>query len=270
MVSNSDVQHNSETALAHPDTSYRALAQAVDVAEVVTANLGFAGLNVHDLDKVKIPAGGALTFELPTLQGTVAVDELRGIIIGMVDYRTFFAGAFTGDGSPPDCSSADGIYGVGTPGGACARCPKAAWGSAENGRGQACSARTHLLLLRPGSMLPLVVDLPSSSLAALRKYLLRLTDAGHVFHQVQTAIALEAVKNAGGIRYSRAAFAMAGELAPDLAARAAEYARALEGALKAREVEVENLAEAAEHDLRIGEVKAAENADFTGDPFSDE
>ena len=43
MVSNSDVQHNSETALAHPDTSYRALAQAVEVDEVVTAIRASAG-----------------------------------------------------------------------------------------------------------------------------------------------------------------------------------------------------------------------------------
>ena len=195
--------------------------------EALQENLGGAGLSPFDLDKVKIPSGGGTTWAVPTLEGEDEVKELLGIIVHVQNARAYWAGDFAGGQTPPDCVSDDAVYGVGNPGGECAKCPYAAFGSDKNRRGQACKLIQRMFLLQAGATLPLVVNLPPGSLKGARKYLLRLVSAGQKASGVVTRITLEKDKNADGIVFSKALFQMAGKLDEAQAAQARAYGQAL-------------------------------------------
>src|SRR4029450_12815372 len=89
--------------------------------------LGGGVIELQDLDRIRMPTGGALTFEVPTPAGPESRPTITGVLVHVQQRRAYWAQAFdeTGGGTPPDCTSADGITGVGEPGGACARCPLA-------------------------------------------------------------------------------------------------------------------------------------------------
>jgi hypothetical protein len=221
--------------------------------ETLKENLGGDDLSPFDLDRVSIPTGGGVAWTIPTIDGGVdSVKELVGIIIGVQKARAYWRTSFanSGGGSPPDCISDDGITGLGDPGGACATCPYAEFGSklGEDGltrlAGQACRQITRIFLLRPDSMLPLVVNLPPSSIKSGRKYLLRLAGQSLKFTAVVSRLTLEQDKSkgvdgkGGGIAYSKAVFAMVGKLDQAQAGAAAAYAAAIAPALRKVEVEV--------------------------------
>jgi hypothetical protein len=197
------------------------------IREALEENLGGATLTPFDLDKVNIPAGGAISWEVPGLEGDTSEKELLGIIVHVQNARAYWKDAFGGGGAPPDCVSDDAVTGLGDPGGDCATCPYAVFGSDARQRGQACKLIQRLFLLRPGGTLPLVVNLPPGSLKGARKYLLRLVSAGQKASGVVTRITLEKDKNADGIVFSKATFAMAGKLDESQGAAARSYGQAI-------------------------------------------
>ena len=205
---------------------------AGNLREALLENLGGAGLSPFDLDKVKIPSGGGLTWTVSTLEGEEETKELLGIVVHVQNARAYWKDAFGGGSTPPDCVSDDAVTGHGNPGGACANCPYAQFGSDSRQRGQACKLIQRMFLLRPGDNLPLVVNLPPGSLKNAKKYLLRLVSAGQKASGVVTRITLEKDKNADGIVYSKALFQMAGKLAPEQAAAARAYGQALAPAFR--------------------------------------
>ncbi len=112
------------TALTIGNQEYAILKSGVEqLPEILKANLGSDGLNVSDLDRIKMPAGGGISWEVPTLTGLKTEQVIKGVIVFHKNVRAFWEKAF-GDapGEPPDCSSDDGIMGVGKPGGDCAKC----------------------------------------------------------------------------------------------------------------------------------------------------
>jgi len=163
------------------------------------------------LDRVKVPSGGGLAWEVPTLEGeTEPKKELVGVIVGIQNIRSYYAREYTGGNEPPDCSSRDGIFGEPASdsaegyGGRCSACPMSAWKSGKNG-GQACSQRKLLLLLQEDSMLPIVVNVPPTSLRELDQFLLRLTAKKLPFFKAVVALKLVKEKSSGGIDYARIA-----------------------------------------------------------------
>jgi hypothetical protein len=201
-----------------PAGSFAALApseEGVDLQEIVEINMGPTGVDPSMLDRVKVPSGGSTIWEVPGLgDETEAEKELVGVIVGIQNVRSYFASKYTGGNEPPDCSSSDGINGIPSSdsiegyGGKCATCPKSQWGSAvdDDGNptdGQACSQRKLLMLLRPDSMLPLVVNVPPSSLKELDKLLLRLTAKKVPFFGAVVSLKLIKEKSGGGIEYSK-------------------------------------------------------------------
>lgn len=200
------------------------------LAEALQENLGGGSISPFDLDRIGIPSGGGLAWTVPALDGTEdTAKELLGIVIHVQNARAYWRNAF-GEGSgavPPDCVSDDAVTGVGDPGGACSQCPYAAFGSDVRQRGQACKLIQRLFLLRPGASLPVVVNLPPGSLKNARKYLLRLVSNSKRASSVVTRLTLEKDKNADGIVYSKAVFAMVGELPPSEAEAAGAYGKAL-------------------------------------------
>lgn len=214
---------------------FPALAQDIRaLQEAMSENLGGAAISPFDLDKVQIPSGGGLAWTVPTLEGETSSPDVTGIIVHVQNARAYWAQAFgeSGGGTPPDCTSDDAVNGIGNPGGKCADCPYAQFGSDSRHRGQACKLIQRLFLLRPGDMLPMVVNLPPGSLKNARKYLLRLVSNGIKVSGVVTKIALEKDKNQDGIVFSKATFAMVGRLDAEQAEKASSYGKALAPAFR--------------------------------------
>lgn len=214
---------------------------AVDVEDVIgalTENLGNEGASIGDFKRIKMPAGGGIAWEVPTIEGEPDVKrELVGVIVHQRTPRTYFATSFEeSEGGPPDCRSDDGIRGIGTPGGDCQTCPLAQYDSGRNG-GQACTQqRQFFLLLQDGGAFPVILTLPPTSLKPARAYLVGLAERGIPFSAALTRIGLEKTRNGAGVDYSRVTMTLAGVLDPEARAVAKAYAAAMKPLLDRADV----------------------------------
>lgn len=184
------------------------------------------GLEIS-FDRVKIPSGGGLAFEVPgdDPDSPEMEKELVGVIIDHHPINVYYAAAYSGGNAPPDCASEDGKFGVGTPGGNCATCPLNQWGSAGDGRGKACQNKRRIYLLRDGDLFPVLLTLPSTSIRNFSDYVAkRVLSKGYRSYEVLTKITLKRATNATGISYSQAQFALAGRLDAETAKRAMDMA----------------------------------------------
>jgi hypothetical protein len=200
-----------------------------DLSAIMRANIG-EKLEVFDLDRIRVPAGGSLTWEIPTLTGEEEAKTVEGVVIAFSDRRAFWRESFdaTGGGTPPDCSSDDCIVGVGDPGGTCATCALAKFGSARDGEGdgQACKQVRLLFLVRPADLLPIVVAVPPSSLKNVRRHFLRLASQSMPYYGVVWSFELAKDKSKGGITYSKIVPKLKAVLPPEEAARMKAYSDA--------------------------------------------
>lgn len=204
-------------------SSYKALAMPpAQFGAVLKNNLAGSTLRPFDLDRVKVPSGGGIAWEVPTIKGPQIVQTLEGIILHMRDVRSYWSTKMGhgGGNNPPDCQSSDLLVGIGKPGGACQHCAFAQYGSAKNldgsdGKGQACQQSRILLFLRQDAVLPLAVVVPPSSLRSAGKYFLRLAGAGLPYQGVVTQLRLKKVRNAGGVEYAEIDFALSRELSEE-------------------------------------------------------
>lgn len=122
--------------------------------------------------RIKIPAGGALQFELPgdNPEDPDYAKTLEGVIIYNHQACAYWPeGSEFDDDAIPLCSSVDGKTGFGEPGGACSVCQMNQYGTAtdKNGnttKGKACKNMRHLYLLRDGEYMPILLALPPTSL----------------------------------------------------------------------------------------------------------
>jgi len=199
---------------------------------VIKANMGDGGLSAFDLTRIKMPAGGGTVWQVPSLKGVKNIETIEGVVIHWQDVRAYWARAFSGEGTPPDCSSDTCAMGQGDPGGECAHCPFAAFGTATNAkgepaRGQACKQVRRLFILTPGSLLPVLIAVPPGSLKKLVEYFRLLAGSGLFYWQVSTRLTLSATKNADGITYSQITVAPGAPLDPDQAAIVQKVAEAI-------------------------------------------
>jgi hypothetical protein len=139
---------------------------------VMTEN-DFAGNDLaEDMDglrlsfqKVKIPSGGALQFELPgdDPENPDYSKYLEGVILFNHASGAYWPeGSEYDENSTPLCSSVDGKIGYGAPGGACAVCELNRFGT--DGKGKACKNMRVLYLLRDGEYMPIQLTLPPTSI----------------------------------------------------------------------------------------------------------
>lgn len=191
-----------------------------EVAEIIKTNTG-GQLTEFDLDRIKVPSGGAIQFVVPSLTGDEYVKEIECVIVHMTKPRGYWKVGFdeSGGGTPPDCSSPDGVAGQGTPGGSCVECPLAQFGSDSKGRGQACKQMNCLYILRKDDILPTIVVAPPTSLAGVRKYMLRLANKRAPFYGVLTKLTLKENKNADGIKYAEIVCTAAGAVSAEQIAK---------------------------------------------------
>lgn len=202
------------------------------IAQIMRDNLGGEQLTPFDLERVKVPAGGGMYWSIATPEkpNGAPVDEFSGVIVYQRLGRQYWSVSMEdgGGGTPPDCSSEDGVTGSGNPGGSCHECPMAQWGSApKGGRGQACKTARLLFVVSPDSFLPRVVVVPPSSLQGVKKYMTRLASLGRPYWSVVTRFRLERATNAQNIAYARIVPELGQVIDPELVARVREYAAEL-------------------------------------------
>ena len=213
-----------------------------DLAEAIAEELD--GLGNLPYDKVKIPSGGGLAFEIPgdDEDNPESSTELVGVILFHHAINGYWKEKFSGGNEKPDCSSFDGKTGMVSETGEvknCADCPFNQFGSDEDGRGKACKNLHRIYLLREDNPVPLIISLPPTSLKYMRDYIgKRILLKGMRCYDAITKITLKKEKNAGGIAYSRAVFTFAGKLKPEQAAEAKAMADTIKQ--QDKDIDIEN------------------------------
>jgi hypothetical protein len=192
-------------------------------------------------DRVKIPSGGGLAFEVPgdDPENPDTVKEIIGIIVDHHPVNAFWGEKYAGQNNPPDCSALDGKVGLTLDGQQlpCNSCPHNAWGSAEDGRGKACKNMHRLYILRDGDFLPLLLTLPPTSIKNFADYIAkRVLAKRRRSYDVITKVTLKKAVSGGGITYSQAVFSLAGMLHQDIAKKMAEYSAGIKAVTRNIEV----------------------------------
>lgn len=209
-----------------------AVLEMPNLKEAVQANL--AGMERVSFERIKIPAGGGLAFEVLDDNGEpTAVSEITGIIIDRYPVNAYWPDAFSGENNPPQCTALDGREGVGDPGGLCAKCPFNQWGSDADGRGKACKNLHRVYIMAPDEALPRLITLPPTSLGNLNSYLVTLTKRARPFYSVLTRVKLEKASNKSGISFSRATFSRAEDVPADKIAGLRAYIEDLRPLMRA-------------------------------------
>lgn len=226
--------------LAVTATNFNLVTLTGDMAETVAEEMD--GLGTIPFDRVKIPSGGGLAFEIPGEEEDDAetAQELIGVILDHGPVNAYWANKFAGGNEQPDCSSFDGKQGVDRITGEikdCATCPYNQFGS--DNAGKACKNVRRVYILREDNPVPLILSLPPTSLKYMRDYIgKRVILKGFRCWQVLTKITLKKEKSKDGITYSRAAFAFVDKLTPEQA----QQAQAMRDMVKAtyRTIEIDS------------------------------
>jgi hypothetical protein len=192
-----------------------AISAAPEGAVMVREAFEKLGIESFRLSRISLPAGGATAWTVPTLEGDEMVKELEVIVAAVKgNEKVFWREDFSGAGSPPDCSSHDGISGFGIIDAdpkpdavpekhVCATCPHNQWGSAANGGGKRCNDIAMLYIFRKDARMPDMIVVPPSSLKSMREYAMKLMQAGLRMTDVTTTLFLEQAQSASGIKYSK-------------------------------------------------------------------
>ena len=209
------MKNNEKKAIATVNSAFAAL-KDFNLSDALSEELsGLSG----SFERIKIPAGGMTVFELPgeNPDSPETVKEFSAVILHHHPLNAYYTDKYTGGANPPDCSSFDGVIGIGNPGGECAKCPYNKFGSGENGA-KACKNRRRIYLLREGEIFPLILSLPTGSLKDFSRYIMRLLTKGKKSNAVVTKFTLKKATSNSGIAYSQAQFSV------DRALTAEEYA----------------------------------------------
>ena len=204
-------KNGKSTALAKVQFAALASAEAAEeLAEVILENVGPRGLTADQLERLSWPTGGTTFWEVPNTEGgKEPVKDMVGVVLSFRDVRVYWSKPFseTGGGTPPDCYSDDAVIGIGSPGGVCASCPYNVWGTAindkgEKTRGKACAERRLYLFLRPEDRLPVIINIPPTSLGVATSYGRRLANQVIRISKVVSNFALQKDKSGDGIEFS--------------------------------------------------------------------
>ena len=222
------------------NSGYRALTN--NALDIIRANLKSQPLTLDLFDIVKSPSGGSTVFSVPGLAGDEPEKELVGIVLDYTTPRAYWDTRDPVEGTPPVCMSQNSI--ISHDGKACAHCPYNDFGSKDGGsNAKACKESVLLFLLRPNSIIPLLVRVPVTSKPRFLKYSTRLLSTLTPISSVVTKITLEKATSKQGKPYALFNFEMAGALSPEEASHARAYAQQFMDIVNAAELVLE-LAEA--------------------------
>lgn len=216
---------------------YNYIENYADIKEVMEENLAGERLSMSSLDRIKVPGAGATAWEVETLNGVEHKPELRGVVVYERKTRTYWEKSFdeTGGGEDPDCSSEDGMHGIGAPGGDCDLCPLGQFDPITNERPK-CRDGRQLYLLSQGSILPVVLNVPPSSLKNYTTFKARLASAGVPLSSAEIIISLE--KALGGVKksipYAKCVFRMGNRATPQQKTLLKEQSESMKALLGSR------------------------------------
>ncbi len=209
-------------ALTPSESGYLALNN--NALDVIRANLKNQPLSVDLFDIVKSPSGGSTVFAVPGLAGDEAEKELTGIILDYTTPRAYWDTPDPVEGTPPVCLSQNSI--ISHDGKSCAHCPYNDFGSKDGeSAAKACKESVLIFLLRPNSIIPVLVRVPVTSKARFLKYSTRLLSTLTPISSVVTKITLEKATSKAGKPYALFNFEATSVLSASDAANAKEYAR---------------------------------------------
>jgi hypothetical protein len=206
---------------------------AQDRLDAVRENLGDGGLRVFGLDRLKVPSGGGTMWMVPTVSGDEPAKEVEGVVVYQRPIiKQFWAKSMeeSGGGGPPDCFSDDGKIGKGDPGGVCANCAHNEWGSGKNG-GKACPDKRLLCILRPDSILPLLLVVPAGSSRVVTDYFKRLAGQGLYYYSVVTRFSLVQARSNTNILYAQIVPTMVARIPREEEMRVKRYSEDLRAAM---------------------------------------
>lgn len=199
--------------------SFNLMTISGDMAQAVAEEMD--GLGALSFDRVKIPSGGGIAFELPgeDEDNPESSPAIIGVVLDHHPVNAYWADTFSGGNAQPDCSSIDGKTGTERDGGrqkSCKDCPYNQFGSDEKRRGKACKNMHRLYILQEGSPVPIILALPPSSLKSFRDYIgKKILLKGLRCFQAITKVTLKKETNADNITYSRAVFSFQDTLTPE-------------------------------------------------------
>lgn len=222
------------------DSGYLALNN--NALDIIRANLKSQPLTLDLFDIVKSPSGGSTVFEVPGLAGNEAEKELTGIILDYTTPRAYWDTPDPVEGTPPVCMSQNSI--ISHDGKSCALCLYNDFGSKDgDSNAKACKESVLLFLLRPNSIIPLLVRIPVTSKPRFLKYSARLLSTLTPISSVVTKITLEKATNKTGKPYALFNFQTVGKLSPQEAAQARAFGQQFMEIVNAAQL-VPDLAEA--------------------------
>ncbi len=201
-----------------------------NIGKVIAQNLGGEAISPADLTRIRVPAGGGTTWEVPTPDGdSESLKAIEAVIVHIARRRAYWPGS-TPTGEPPACTSADCVTGKGAPAGPCDECPLNQFGSARKGdgaagRGKACKESKLLFVLRPGHQLPEVVVVPPGSLKIMRKFQLNMD---RPYWAYVTRLELTKVQNKDNIAYAQVKPGRVAVLSDEQIKSVAAYAQQME------------------------------------------
>ncbi|MBD5152960.1 MAG: hypothetical protein HDT16_11010 [Oscillibacter sp.] len=214
------VETAADTSLVPVDSAYLALNN--NALDIIRANLKSQPLTLDLFDIVKSPSGGSTVFEVPGLAGNEAAMELTGIVLDYTTPRAYWDTPDPVEGTPPVCLSQNSI--ISYDGKACALCPYNDFGSKDGeSNAKACKESVLLFLLRPNSIIPLLVRVPVTSKPRFLKYSTRLLSTLTPISSVVTKITLEKATSKQGKPYALFNFQTVGTLSPEEAAQARAF-----------------------------------------------
>ena len=196
-----------------------------EAKEIMLGAFDQMGLSHHQLNRIRIPAGGMTAWEVETLEGTTVEQHLDVIILAMKgNQKTWWAVPLeeAGGGAPPSCTSKDGRTGFGVntleegaepSEHACADCAWNQFGSRRGGgNGKDCGDHALLFFFPKGSRIPSLLMVPATSLKPLQRYVLQLIDSGKRQEGCVTRLALTKASSQGGITYSQLSLSWVADL----------------------------------------------------------
>lgn len=214
------------------------LAFSNDALDIIRENLRNQPLSFQLFDLVKSPSGGSTVFSVPGLSGDEAEKELTGIILNYTTPRAYWDTPDPVEGTPPVCFSPDSI--VSQDGKSCAHCPFNDYGSKDgDSNAKACKESVVIFLLRPNSIVPLLVRVPVTSKLTFLKYTTRLISTLTPTSSVVTKITLEKATSKAGKPYAQFHFEAVRTLSREDAAKARAYGQQFMEIMDAAEMNTE-------------------------------
>lgn len=194
--------------LAATTAAYLANFTSDSVQDLIEQNIAGEDVVISDFPRVKM---SGKVFMVPTLDDPdgEARKELSGVVIHTHMSRGYWSQPYGEGDDDPDCSSPKAD--AGTPrsddtdlnyGGVCSECPMSQWGTALIGKGQACTLSRIVYLLMTGDNLPVVLQIPPTSLGVFKSFGFGLTQVGLMHWQVEVALGVERVTK-NGIDFSK-------------------------------------------------------------------